>query len=50
MTEKNDLDKLDSYVKSLLHLLVNKPIDTNEMIVDVSKKDSKKKAKKTKKH
>ena len=30
-TEKNDLDKLESYVKSLLHMLANKPLETSSL-------------------
>lgn len=50
-TEKNDIEKLDQYLKSLTHMLANKPIvsNTTEMVVD-SKMGDKKKNKKGKKH
>ena len=28
-TEKSDIDKLDSYIKSLLYMMSNKPLDSN---------------------
>ena len=28
-TKKNDIDKLDPYLKVLLHMLVNKPLTEN---------------------
>ena len=61
-TQKNDLDKVDDYIKSVLHVLTNKPIEKsnntlegNLFLINLVKtkelKDSKKKAKKTtKKH
>ena len=33
-TEKSDLDKLDGYIKSLLHVLANKPLESNKMEVE----------------
>jgi hypothetical protein len=38
-TEKNDLDKLETYINSLLHMLANKPMETpietpTQMVVD----------------
>ncbi len=34
-TEKNDLDKLDSYIKSLLHVMTNIPLDAINTQMDV---------------
>lgn len=35
-TKKNDIDKLDPYLKILLHMLSNKPIETNTLGKDIS--------------
>lgn len=62
-TEKADLDKLDPYLKSLLHVLANKPLDATGNIADgkytsynffnlvnMKSEAAKKKQKKGKKH